>query len=90
MRIAETFKLPGGATCLDLWCEFAGLKGIPSLAVRGALSDLLTDETLGKMLAENPAMESVTVADVGHAPTLEEPEAVAAIDRLLARVEAGA
>ncbi len=90
MRIAEPFKLPGGATGFDLWGAFAGLKGIPSLAVRGALSDLLTDETLGKMLAENPAMESVTVADVGHAPTLEEPEAVAAIDRLLARIQSGA
>jgi hypothetical protein len=38
------------------------------------------------MKAENPAMESVTVPRVGHAPTLEEPEAVEAIDRLLERV----
>jgi hypothetical protein len=27
----------------------------------------------------------VTLANVGHAPTLDEPEAVAAIERLLAR-----
>jgi hypothetical protein len=40
------------------------------------------------MEAENPAMESVTVPNVGHAPTLEEAEAVVAIDQLLARVEA--
>jgi hypothetical protein len=32
-------------------------------------------------------MTSVTVPRVGHAPTLDEPEAVAAIDALLARVE---
>ncbi len=41
------------------------------------------------MLSENPAMEAATVPNVGHAPTLEEPEAVAGIDRLLARIEAG-
>jgi pimeloyl-ACP methyl ester carboxylesterase len=88
MRIAEPFKLPGGATGFDLWGAFAGLKNIPSLVVRGALSDLLGAATVERMTAENPAMESVVVPNVGHAPTLEEPEAAAAIDRLLARIEA--
>jgi hypothetical protein len=31
-------------------------------------------------------MEGVTIAGVGHAPTLEEPAALDAIDRLLERV----
>lgn len=87
MRIAEPFKLPGGETGFDLWTAFKGLAGIPSLVVRGELSDLLSAETVAKMKAENPAMESVTVPRVGHAPTLDEPEAVEAIDRLLARVD---
>ena len=87
MRIAEPFKLPGGATGFDLWSAFAGLEGVPSLAVRGAHSDLFSDATVARMKAENPDMESVTVPDVGHAPTLDEPEAVAAIDRLLQRVK---
>jgi pimeloyl-ACP methyl ester carboxylesterase len=30
--------------------------------------------------------ELVTIADVGHAPALDEPESIAAIDRLLGRV----
>jgi hypothetical protein len=34
-------------------------------------------------------LECVTLPDIGHAPTLFEPECVAAIDRLLGRVEAG-
>ena len=46
------------------------------------------DETVARMKAENPAMEAVTIPDVGHAPTLDEPESQAAIDRLLARVDA--
>jgi hypothetical protein len=32
-------------------------------------------------------MESVTVPNVGHAPTLDEPEALEAIDKLLARIK---
>lgn len=86
MRIAEPFKLSDGAAGFDLWPAFAGLKGVPSLVVRGELSDLLRADTIERMIAENPVMESVTVPDVGHAPTLDEPEVVAAIDRLLARV----
>jgi pimeloyl-ACP methyl ester carboxylesterase len=38
------------------------------------------------MQARLPQLDVVTVPGVGHAPTLEEPEAVAAIDQLLARV----
>jgi pimeloyl-ACP methyl ester carboxylesterase len=86
MRIAEPFKLPGEANGFDLWPAYGSLKGVPSLAVRGELSDLLDAATLARMKAENPELESVIVPNVGHAPTLDEPEAVAAIDRLLARI----
>jgi len=88
MRIAEPFKLPRGATGFDLWSAFAGLKGVPTLAVRGEISDLLTPETLLRMEAENTRLESVTIPNVGHAPTLDEPEAAEAIGRLLERVQA--
>lgn len=86
MRIAEPFKVPGSETGFDPWVAFRGLAGIPLLAVRGALSDLLTEDTLREMHAEMPMMESVTVPDVGHAPTLDEPEAVSATEKLLARI----
>jgi pimeloyl-ACP methyl ester carboxylesterase len=86
MRIAEPFRQPSGDTGFDLWNAFAGLKGVPSLVVHGELSDLLSRDTVERMLAENPAMEAATVPRVGHAPTLDEPEAAAAIDGLLARV----
>jgi len=89
MRIAEPFKLPAGEAGFDLWPAFRALAGIPSLVVHGEISDLLSAETVARMLAEAPGMESVTIANVGHAPTLDEPEAVAAIDRLLERVRAG-
>jgi pimeloyl-ACP methyl ester carboxylesterase len=88
MRIAEPFKLPGGDAGFDLWPAFRALAGIPSLVVRGELSDLLTAETVALMTANNPSLDVVTVPRVGHAPTLDEPEAAAAIDRLLARIAA--
>jgi pimeloyl-ACP methyl ester carboxylesterase len=88
MRIAEPFKLPAGEAGFDLWPAFRALDGIPSLLVRGEISDLLSAESVERMKAELPSLESVTVPNVGHAPTLDEPEAVEAIDRLLKRVSA--
>jgi pimeloyl-ACP methyl ester carboxylesterase len=86
MRIAEPFKMPGGDTGFDMWTAFAGLKGVPSLVLRGELSDLLSSGTVEEMEAQNPDLESVVVPRVGHAPTLDEPESIAAIDRLLTRL----
>jgi pimeloyl-ACP methyl ester carboxylesterase len=87
MKIAEPFKLPGPVTGFDLWSAFTSFKDIPSLLVRGARSDLLSAVTMERMLAEAPDMKGLIVPDVGHAPTLDEPESVAAIDDLLIRVE---
>ena len=85
MRIAEPFKLPGGESGFDLWPAFRALAGIPSLVVHGAISDLLSAETVARMKSEVATLESVTIPNVGHAPTLDEPEAVAAIEKLLER-----
>jgi pimeloyl-ACP methyl ester carboxylesterase len=88
MRIAEPFKQPGGDTGFDLWPVFNSLKGIPTLVVHGEISDLLKAETVAAMKDANSALESVTVPSVGHAPTLDEPEAVEATERFLARIPA--
>jgi pimeloyl-ACP methyl ester carboxylesterase len=88
MRIAEPFRLPAGEAGFDLWPAFCALAGIPSLVVHGEISDLLSAGTVTRMLAEAPGMESVTIPNVGHAPTLDEPEAQAAIHALLKRVVA--
>lgn len=69
----------------DLWPLFRALKNIPTLAVRGAVSDILSAETLGRMHHAIPNLLSVTVPNVGHVPTLNEPEAAEAIDAILAR-----
>ena len=87
LRIAEPFKAPGPVTGFDLWTAFAALKGAPVLVVRGETSDILSGATLERMQSEHPDLEAVTVPRTGHAPTLDEPEAQAGIERLLERVE---
>ncbi|HMC90975.1 MAG TPA: alpha/beta hydrolase [Allosphingosinicella sp.] len=84
MAIAEPLRTP--APPIDLWPAFGALAGIPALLVRGELSDILSAETAREMTARNPDLELVTVPRVGHAPTLDESEAAAGIDRLLTRV----
>jgi pimeloyl-ACP methyl ester carboxylesterase len=85
MRISEPFKAAQPAA-VDLWPAWRALAGVPTLLLRGELSDLLSAETERRMAEEVPTLETVLVPRVGHAPTLDEPVAVEAIERLLARV----
>jgi pimeloyl-ACP methyl ester carboxylesterase len=68
----------------DFWAAFASLDGLPMLSVRGELTDLLSEETFARMLARHPDMQACRVPGRGHAPTLDEPESRAALDRFLA------
>ncbi len=70
---------------LDPWDSFHKVT-MPCLLVHGVLSDVLTDEIVRKMQVAQPHMQVVRVAGVGHAPLLDEPEAVAAIDAFLSKV----
>ena len=87
MAVADNFHRTRAAPAVDVWPFYRALAGRPLLIVRGALSDLLPVETAEKMRDAVPGAELVTVPSVGHPPELTEPEAAAAIDRLLARVE---
>lgn len=69
----------------DLWALFGALAAVPVLLVRGGRSIVLPAETAAEMQARHPAMETVTLPEVGHAPTLDEPPAWEALERFLAR-----
>jgi pimeloyl-ACP methyl ester carboxylesterase len=69
----------------DLWPYFGALRQLPVLALRGELSDMLSAQTFARMALAKPDLERVTVPDVGHAPTLNEPIAAAAIDAFIRR-----
>ena len=86
MKIAEPFAAIEAGPQPDMWPAVDALAGRPILLLRGELSDILSPETLDMMARRLPESEVVTVPRVGHAPTLEEPEAAAAIDRLLSRI----
>lgn len=73
----------------DLWPAFEALADIPTLVVRGALSDILSAQCLQDMQARKPDLRCIEIAARGHAPTLDEPAARAAIDEFLATIEAG-
>ena len=66
------------------WPLFRALAHIPTLAFRGADSDILGADTFAQMAAEKPDLISITVANRGHAPLLDEPECTGAIDDFLA------
>lgn len=69
----------------NLWPQFEALKPIPAAVVRGALSDLLSADTVSRMVAVKPDLITAEVPGTGHAPLLDEPEAWAAIAALLER-----
>jgi len=83
-KIAQALQQPAG-TPPDLWPLYAVLRNTPMLVIRGALSDILSAATLERMVREKPDVHQLTVAGRGHAPLLDEPECVAAIDTFLAR-----
>ena len=83
MAIADVFKVSGPAPKVDLWPLFSALAEKPLLVVRGELSELLPMAAFERMRQAAPNAHFVEVPNVGHAPTLDEPEAVAAIDAFL-------
>jgi pimeloyl-ACP methyl ester carboxylesterase len=78
--------LEPGAPLPDMRPLFNALPPVPLALLRGANSDLLSPATVEAMVARRPDLAVCVVADRGHVPFLDEPEAVAAIAALLARV----
>lgn len=86
MKIAEPFRLPGNEAGPDMWRAYAAFGDTPVLIVRGERSDILSASTAERMAEALPRAELVTVARVGHAPTLMEDAVTQPLARLLARV----
>ena len=74
------------AAALDLWPLWSALRNVPTLAIRGARSDILSAATFARMKRENPDLQQLEVAERGHVPLLDEPECIAAIDAFLSRI----
>jgi len=85
--VGEAARLASGTgPAPDLWPVWSLLQSLPTLAIRGAHSDILSVATFERMAREKPDLERLTVANRGHAPTLDEPACRQAIDRFLSRL----
>jgi pimeloyl-ACP methyl ester carboxylesterase len=85
--IATVFTQPQGAAPPDLMGLFTqGFGPVPTLLVRGALSDLVLQDAVVAMRQAKPDLETVDVPNVGHAPVLDEPIAWEALIQFLAKV----
>ncbi len=69
----------------DFWEDFAALRGVPLLVLRGETSDLFSVETLREMAQAHPGMESHTVPGQGHAPLLLDAPTIARVVEFLPR-----
>ena len=68
----------------DPWERWHGLaRGRPLLLLRGGLSDLLAAGDATRMVTEHESARLREIPNVGHAPMLDEPEALAAIGQFL-------
>lgn len=86
-HIALAFADTSDAPPPDMTPLFQALASRPMLVVRGGISDLLSPEIVADMRALKPDLVSVEIEGVGHAPTLEEPEAWDALLDFLAKVD---
>lgn len=72
----------------SLWPQFEALSMVPTLAIRGQLSDILSEDTLYQMCVRHPRLETLSVAGEGHAPLLLDQGTQSAIADFLAASDA--
>ena len=62
-----------------LWAQFDVLSSVPLMVIRGALTDLLSAETVREMRARRRKLEVIEVPDQGHPPLLSSAELIGRI-----------
>jgi pimeloyl-ACP methyl ester carboxylesterase len=80
--IGDSFRQATSFQDIDLWPIYDRIR-CPTLAVRGADSDLLKPETLLAMAARGPRPQTVEIANVGHAPMFMEAEQISIVREFL-------
>lgn len=83
LAAAVAAAMEGDVDHVSLWPLFEATHDVPVLCLRGANSDILSADTLAEMARHHPQFTAVTVPDRGHAPFLDERDAVQAIESFL-------
>lgn len=84
-RVADNVVAGSTSAPMDAWHLLDDLKDKPVTILRGENSDLFSDEVAQRMLDHLGEAELVTIPDVGHAPSFDEPESIAALAALIER-----
>lgn len=84
--LREAFIAGFEGPAFDAWPLFDACAGLPLALIRGANSDLLSQETAQEMRRRRPDMDFADVPDRAHVPFLDEPEALSVLRRWLARI----
>jgi pimeloyl-ACP methyl ester carboxylesterase len=71
-----------GGVFIDPWDSFQTVN-MPCLVLRGGISDVLSEEIVMRMRVTKPDLKSTVIPNRGHAPLLDEPESLTAIDDFL-------
>ena len=82
-KLADAVLAASEALAPDLWPLFDMMDGLPLACIRGANSNLLSQETIDTMQERRPDMITAIVPDRAHIPFLDEPEAVDALSKWL-------
>ncbi len=81
LRKLGILKRFGGAF-IDPWDSFKTVK-MPCLVLRGEISDVLSEDIVKRMCVVKPDLQCAVIPKRGHAPLLDEPESLTAIDSFL-------
>jgi pimeloyl-ACP methyl ester carboxylesterase len=75
-KLRDAVEAASHAAVPDLWPWFEAIKGLPCAIIRGANSDLLTQECYEEMLTRIPNARGAVVPNRAHVPFLDEAEAI--------------
>jgi pimeloyl-ACP methyl ester carboxylesterase len=82
-KIGDAMREAPSGAAPDLWPLYGMLAKVPTLAIRGETSDILSPATFATMLERKPDLRTLVVPSRGHAPTLDEPQCRAGIRAFL-------
>ena len=86
-KLRDAVLAAGAQPAPDLWPLFEAFDDLPLTLIRGANSDLLAQETADEMERRRPDMIRADIADRGHVPFLDEPDAVTALHLWLEKLQ---